>query len=314
MARLQEYSTFKEKSNLFDGGDTLIRTKDEFDVIWKKLLSLESAKTSRFRGSGEAKYKLFNSAQRFWQSNELHLQGADYHHFIKSLIDQCYHWNGRTVSKFFDKNGIQPNNVLAYLSYMQHYGVPTPLLDFTEDPFIGLYFAMEKADNAQHGNLEIDHYASLYMVEDKDPLYYNETTELEAKVQSAQGNIVEIDYDKDLKPSVILFVANLHPFKVLNNTNIVNQQGTFFFVNNPTLPIEEAYQEQLAMIVPQNGAENTQALGFREYFATCWNFHKSLRPYIMSKLQRERGIMRAFVYPDNLALREQVLYAALEEL
>ncbi len=43
----------------------------------------------------------------------------------------------------YDHENIEPKSKLAWLSIMQHYGVPTRFLDFTESPYIALYFALE---------------------------------------------------------------------------------------------------------------------------------------------------------------------------
>jgi hypothetical protein len=78
-------------------------------------------------------------------------------------------WNAENARKFEDHSidifqskyhiycGTEhvPKSKLAWLSVMQHYGVPTRLIDFSESPYIALYFAMESYTPRQGSDLAI---------------------------------------------------------------------------------------------------------------------------------------------------------------
>jgi len=48
-----------------------------------------------------------------------------------------------------------PDDKLAWLAIMQHYGVPTRLLDFTYSPYIALYFALRHRGNERVSHAEV---------------------------------------------------------------------------------------------------------------------------------------------------------------
>ncbi len=100
-------------------------------------------------------------------SQDLHKQVPEnkirdhYKKFINELIANCKSWNNGVVKNLLVQSGIDKNNELTYLIYEQHFGVPTPLLDFTFNPYVALFFAINNITYTPSNN-EIDNYLSLY--------------------------------------------------------------------------------------------------------------------------------------------------------
>lgn len=310
MGKLPAYKTLKEKSKYFLKGSRCINTKKEFDLFWERLHNLDDQRVYRFRGVGEARYKLFTSAQRFWKERELIRQDIAYHDFVQRLLDHTMHWNESTITRFFAQSNISQNNTLAYLSYMQHYGMPTPLLDFTANPFTGLYFAVNSNDFDPSDRL-IDNYCSLYIVDTTNPYFVDSIQQFDQNIASTPDEAIE--YGKHLLSYAILFVSTDNAaYKILNNLNILNQRGVFFFSSDAKLSVEEVYQRVMQDFMEQLGSELFQQSNYQEYFAECANLHKSLRPYALAKLRSE-GITPDFIFPDVQDLRESVMARVLSE-
>ncbi len=80
------YSTLADKEKNFDTIN--IENKADLDNLIEKWTKKDNNNTIIFRGLTEAKYKLFNSAQRFWNGEELDRLGRNYYEFIQTEIDK----------------------------------------------------------------------------------------------------------------------------------------------------------------------------------------------------------------------------------
>lgn len=111
-----------------------------------------------FRGLSRASYKLYSSLQRKWIEKDLAASHADHKVLVQAILDESFdHGVGSTILP----NGERDD--LAMLSYLQHHECPTPLLDFTSNIRVALFFASQKPRSAGNGG-ELDEYFSVYII------------------------------------------------------------------------------------------------------------------------------------------------------
>ena len=123
---LSQYETLLQKSIFFT--QTNIETEEEFDEIFERYMD---SKNILFRGLNEAKYRLYSSLQREWITSKLYENHSSYETFLCTLIKNAKLQEGEILSKYLNKIGIDSENDLAVLSFLQHYGCPTALLNWT---------------------------------------------------------------------------------------------------------------------------------------------------------------------------------------
>lgn len=181
-----------------------------------------------YRGQADASWKLQSSLERVVGDDWTADKARKFEEFSIDKFQSKFH--------LYDRENVQPDSKLAWLSVMQHYGVPTRLLDFTESPYVALYFALEasapsrKCDMALYA---IDYSAvmekSLDHIRSVDGAFGETRSTLKGRQDIIFEQIVDrFSYD----------IAWIGEPKILN-ARLDRQAGSFLLSGNRGLRIED---------------------------------------------------------------------------
>lgn len=315
---IETYATLADKATHFDSIN--IDNKDLLEALIQEWTSKNTDKKIIFRGATEAKYKLYNSAQRFWNSEELDRLDRTYQEFIQTEVDRAKSFHNNLLVKFYNAFGHVAYD-LSILSFLQHYKAPTPLLDFTYNFNCALFFGI---DGLTHfPSTDIGNYFSIYAIDTRERDFISLISHLQSSVKQIDG-ILERNRDLNIDVTEILnqieqlkynyfhslklfylpgYIPGGIPFAITNrpnfkliynqhNLNVINQEGLFVFNSDPTHPLEDYFSGGY-----ETGFQNTFQLSKMK----CWNIHKSLKEYVVKYLTENRPIPidSEFIYPQE---------------
>ena len=189
-------------------------SKYEYDIMPRvgyRLLELKDAKRNMFASYEKTIFENFRSKARL-------------HHETNSLSE--FEW----------------------LALAQHYGVPTRLLDWTENPFIGLYFAIMSSPFSgklvgSKAELSFSSDAALWIL---DPIAWNRHA---LRLQRFDRGILTPSDEalQSYKPLTRFPDMNIHPVAIYgahNSPRIVAQRGAFMIFGQSTQGMEDAYEQE----------------------------------------------------------------------
>lgn len=185
-------------------------------------------------------------------------------------------WNSHSAQKFeefslerfqskfhlYDTENCQPNSKLAWLAAMQHYGTPTRLVDFSESPYVALYFALESFNytaNANFSLFALDYRAILEKSIEHIKSVDRDFKETRQSIQGKQDEIFEKIVDR-----FSYDIAWITEPKILN-ARIDRQSGSFLLSGNREKKIEEILSLELYKDVDMRKLEIPRGLASGVY-------------------------------------------------
>jgi hypothetical protein len=259
--RVEYPTTFQEVIEIIED----LRKRDD-DTLW-------------YRGCGRADHKLVPSLFRHPKTKTI--DG------IASLEAQLLARFRQLSLPFHDRSLVDDWNALFF---MQHYRVPTRLLDWSENPFVALFFAVTSAPHelTKKGTQRFTAPAAIWVL---NPVRWNRHS---LRHLTFKGGVLTPGDDNLKGYSPVPSYANMNRYPVAlygahNSARIVAQRGVFTIFGQNTLPIEKVFVQE---VFPADSLTKIV-----------------LRPNAIKRIKRtilEHGITESVIYPDLEGLAREI--------
>lgn len=164
----EPYKTLEEKRDFWSSDRQklsykCIDTLDEFRDFYVNHSNL-GYKPYIFRGVNEAKFKILTSLQVVYSLNNVNkISYAERNELVQIELDHVRENRCKYCQQGQLPNGLEDIDFL-YISFLQHFGLYTPILDFSYNIDKALFFAQDNMKQTELQN-DIDKYVSLYWLQ-----------------------------------------------------------------------------------------------------------------------------------------------------
>lgn len=181
-----------------------------------------------YRGQSNASWRLETTLQR--------ASGIKFQRDFTEKAERYSLDNFSARFHLYDRENNEPESLLEWLSLMQHYGVPTRLLDFTSSPYAALYFGIEGYDFQRQPEFALYCIDYTGLMNRSIELIKKEDSRFTENRESIQGKSDKV-FDDFIDPfnRNILWVTE--PDRL--NARIDRQAGCFLVSGNKEMGIEE---------------------------------------------------------------------------
>lgn len=324
---MTEYNSFEDKKQHFDTWE-IIDTPGDFNRMISEFKALKSSNNHvLFRGICEARYKLYTSLQRECFNRGIGPNDATGKSIVLKLLEQSRNnpKGQNYIPEYFAKLGI-PLNDWMLLALLQHYGAPSPLLDFTKGFIPALYF-MCLGITPRYSNREIDNYASIiyfktvdvcsaHLIENLpktcEEIYNQSNKKLSNYRERDEFVLNDLSFDNIMSNN--RKIELIPSYKGINK--IKHKGNNKWIANLPIANMNMTSQEGefVCNISDSEPLENLMVSGNTKYLH-CYNIKKSLYHYILDNyLKGSLDAMKAELFPSEYQAAKDIYFRTMANL
>ena len=313
---MREYNSLDEKKSYFRNYKKVHTVRELKEVVEELDYEMKQKQLHTvFRGVNESRYRLFNSFQRLWNTRKFGELGVEPSQAVQLMLSIFN--RGHVMRRYLKQLGVIYNDWLM-LSFLQHYGAASPLLDFSKDYKVALFFACK----------DVKFYESANGIEDYISIYYYRNVEVirdeiaQSIVNIAKLAIGDVSPSKSIKTKVwedtlsfrkVFEVEN----RVLvlptysNRTSIKNkkhQEITTYTTANMNVTSQEGeFVCNMDIVTPLEVLFQKKKVGEKVVkYISCVDIHKGLIDYIVREyLGGTMAVATMNYFPSEYALAQQ---------